>query len=630
MTRLHADGMAGTLSAAASNVATSLQSAAFASLPVIAGGDTMVVVLDPASVDGPFEKILVGAHASGSSTISSVTRGYEDSTPRSHASGTPWLHGPVASDIGGGSQVGTWDAMQASTPANGERWFAIDQGVDYVGVDGEWVRTTGNAKDIWVTDYGWKCDNQTYSASGNVAALRAAIDAARSLDNLPQSRGTRKIFIPEAPDFVLAYVNESINVEKVTLVGVGGSHRVQFGWEPMVAIQYYNPSAGAEPLFYTNEFDGGINGCTFHNIWVIGHNRGFESLQGGTVLARHSKFSCNKTDHPRNHGLVLENTFWVNIEKTSIAITSNEIGTRFPLGLYCVDGDNIGHAVAQAYFTDVQLINGNIYCESDCHTTEGGSSGDVKFIGVVSENSMNQPFFTYRNIGTKPTGLQSWIWEHCVKADSAPSIGEAMFDLDGGGNNDSFTGWTLRGNLGDVYVIKATNLGTGSVTGWDVGRLAQNQELIDPASDAKIYGMRVGGSYGAGWSVRSKAATMGDAANSHWKNGYQDPGFRVGRAFGDTHARGMWTADGRLCWGPGSGVVDTMLYRDGVASVVLGNMSGSDGTFAVAKSLYYERSDPSAPAGGGAYVYARDNGAGKTQLCVRFNTGAVQVIATEP
>lgn len=29
-------------------------------------------------------------------------------------------------------------------------------------------------------------------------------------------------------------------------------------------------------------------------------------------------------------------------------------------------------------------------------------------------------------------------------------------------------------------------------------------------------------------------------------------------------------------------------------------------------------------------LYTRDNGAGKTQLCVRFNTGAVQVIATEP
>jgi hypothetical protein len=46
--------------------------------------------------------------------------------------------------------------------------------------------------------------------------------------------------------------------------------------------------------------------------------------------------------------------------------------------------------------------------------------------------------------------------------------------------------------------------------------------------------------------------------------------------------------------------------------------------------LYTERADPSAPAADKAVVYARDDGGGKTQLCVRFATGAVQVLATEP
>jgi hypothetical protein len=40
--------------------------------------------------------------------------------------------------------------------------------------------------------------------------------------------------------------------------------------------------------------------------------------------------------------------------------------------------------------------------------------------------------------------------------------------------------------------------------------------------------------------------------------------------------------------------------------------------------------DPAAPAADAARLYFRDNGSGKTQLCVRFATGAVQVIATEP
>lgn len=43
-----------------------------------------------------------------------------------------------------------------------------------------------------------------------------------------------------------------------------------------------------------------------------------------------------------------------------------------------------------------------------------------------------------------------------------------------------------------------------------------------------------------------------------------------------------------------------------------------------------EIADPAAPAANDARVYIKDNGAGKTQLCVRFNTGAVQVLATQP
>ncbi|MGE9271627.1 MAG: hypothetical protein ACQKBU_12550 [Verrucomicrobiales bacterium] len=39
---------------------------------------------------------------------------------------------------------------------------------------------------------------------------------------------------------------------------------------------------------------------------------------------------------------------------------------------------------------------------------------------------------------------------------------------------------------------------------------------------------------------------------------------------------------------------------------------------------------PSAPSANTARIFAKDNGSGKTQLCVLFNTGAVQVIATEP
>ena len=40
--------------------------------------------------------------------------------------------------------------------------------------------------------------------------------------------------------------------------------------------------------------------------------------------------------------------------------------------------------------------------------------------------------------------------------------------------------------------------------------------------------------------------------------------------------------------------------------------------------------DPGGPATGRARLFMRDNGSGKTQFCVRFATGGVQVLATEP
>jgi hypothetical protein len=43
-----------------------------------------------------------------------------------------------------------------------------------------------------------------------------------------------------------------------------------------------------------------------------------------------------------------------------------------------------------------------------------------------------------------------------------------------------------------------------------------------------------------------------------------------------------------------------------------------------------EITNPSAPGSNKLRLFARDNGSGKTQLCVRFPTGAVQVIKTEP
>ena len=84
--------------------------------------------------------------------------------------------------------------------------------------------------------------------------------------------------------------------------------------------------------------------------------------------------------------------------------------------------------------------------------------------------------------------------------------------------------------------------------------------------------------------------------------------------------------------------VENVLLKDGVvgtdsiaektanAGVTIDGILTKDGYW----ELTEQAADPAAPAANKAILYTKDNGAGKTQLAVRFATGAVQIIATEP
>ena len=89
------------------------------------------------------------------------------------------------------------------------------------------------------------------------------------------------------------------------------------------------------------------------------------------------------------------------------------------------------------------------------------------------------------------------------------------------------------------------------------------------------------------------------------------------------------------------GSSDVVVSRQGIGIQVssdfttLGTLLGSVfsvvGTGGNGFMQFIEQSaDAAAPTADRARVFAKDNGAGKTQLCVRFASGAVQVLATEP
>lgn len=107
MPRLHYVSLSGELDVAIDDSESTLSSPGFASLPVVANGDSMVLTLDPFGVDGAPEHVLVTGHTSAATTID-VSRGVERAESgiehggiagRAHAEGTAWLHGPVPSDL---------------------------------------------------------------------------------------------------------------------------------------------------------------------------------------------------------------------------------------------------------------------------------------------------------------------------------------------------------------------------------------------------------------------------------------------------------------------------------------------------------------------------------------------------
>ena len=80
------------------NVATTISSPAFASLPVIGATQHLVLVLDPLATAGAPEIVYVTAHTASATSVT-VLRAQEGTVARQHNSGTTWRHAAVASDF---------------------------------------------------------------------------------------------------------------------------------------------------------------------------------------------------------------------------------------------------------------------------------------------------------------------------------------------------------------------------------------------------------------------------------------------------------------------------------------------------------------------------------------------------
>lgn len=97
MAAIYSNFQQGTLTSTITNSATSISSAAFANLPVVASPDVIYLVLDPGQTAGTAEIVTVTAHTASATSVT-VTRGSQSTTARSHNGGTTWSHAWTKAD----------------------------------------------------------------------------------------------------------------------------------------------------------------------------------------------------------------------------------------------------------------------------------------------------------------------------------------------------------------------------------------------------------------------------------------------------------------------------------------------------------------------------------------------------
>lgn len=159
---------------------------------------------------------------------------------------------------------------------------------------------------------------------------------------------------------------------------------------------------------------------------------------------------------------------------------------------------------------------------------------------------------------------------------------------------------------------------------WMLGRLVASPPLYK-AEFRLLYYDEEAGAERAVYSLESTGTfanvldgTLRSCWESFLQNGDSSPAFRIN----------AYPRMGIEFGAGGSSATDTGFRRREAGVMSLDNGGPADGGAAL--EMVELSADPAAGAANTGRLYLKDNGAGKTQLCIRFNTGAVQVIATQP
>jgi hypothetical protein len=136
---------------------------------------------------------------------------------------------------------------------------------------------------------------------------------------------------------------------------------------------------------------------------------------------------------------------------------------------------------------------------------------------------------------------------------------------------------------------------------------------------------------GIGLSARSSASNKAASVSDSWGNSTGVMGLSTGGTVGPTAKAKTGVFGYAIQDATATGVRGESTIGVGIRGKATTGYAGFfDGR--VFTTRYYELAEittPNAPAANQARLFVRDSG-GKTQLCVRFHTGAVRVLTTEP
>lgn len=220
--------------------------------------------------------------------------------------------------------IGTWAAMNASSPVDGQRWYASDQHIPYR-YDAsltQWRRMIGDPDEIWVTDFGALPDDNIASAGTNVTAFNAAFAAARanivSLGGYNQKAYT--VVVPGTAVGQIYYVNATLNIEQIHLKGNGnGIGNTNFGgWSYKVMIKGDSIASPNPTLVLDRTISGTatMNATVVENLNITGNCVAIKALaasgdNAGLTLLNVDLYA-NSVAHADNSCVLLAGFFWFN------------------------------------------------------------------------------------------------------------------------------------------------------------------------------------------------------------------------------------------------------------------------------------------------------------------------------